>query len=73
MFEKTDEQGYLKNKETGVVINSDINKLEAYKKKKETFLKNKKISEEVSNLKNEMSEIKSILVKVLDRIGKNGD
>jgi hypothetical protein len=50
------------NSNPGAVLNSDRQALEAYKKKK---MKNK----EIDNLKKEVSDIKEMLCKILDKIG----
>jgi hypothetical protein len=49
------------------LINTDINSLNEYKTKKANALKINTISEEINTLKNEMSEIKSLLQQLVTK------
>jgi hypothetical protein len=59
MLEKTDKNGIYKNVKTGAIVNKDINKLNAYKKQKAIMQSSKIATQNVDELKNELSEMKS--------------
>jgi hypothetical protein len=68
-FNKTNIPGYSKDKKTGVVINTQESELQSYKKQRAAILENKKLKEEVENLKKEMAEQKELMLKVLLEVG----
>jgi hypothetical protein len=58
--------GFLRD-DSGAIINVDNNKLQAYKLRREA--ENRK-ENEINTLKQEMSEIKSLLVQLLEKNNK---
>ena len=72
MFVKVDgHEGYVKNTETGVVLN--INKAEIEAARKRKALK-KQQEEDINNLKNEVSDIKNMLGKIIEKLdGSNNN
>ena len=72
MFVKVDgHEGYVKNTETGVVLN--INKAEIEAARKRKALK-KQQEEDINNLKNEVSDIKNMLNKIIEKLdGSNNN
>ena len=60
------ENKFVRDVSTNALINTDISAFEEYKR-------NKKKEQRINSLENEVQEIKSILIKVLDRIEKNGN
>ena len=66
MFVKVDgHEGYVKNTETGVVLNVNKAEIEAARKRK--ALK-KQQEEDINNLKNEVSDIKNMLGKIIEKL-----
>ena len=66
MFVKVDgHEGYVKNTETGVVLNVNKTEIEAARKRK--ALK-KQQEEDINNLKNEVSDIKNMLNKIIEKL-----
>ena len=66
MFVKVDgHEGYVKNTETGVVLNVNKTEIEAARKRK--ALKNQQ-EEDINNLKNEVSDIKNMLGKIIEKL-----
>ena len=72
MFIKVDgHEGYVKNTETGVVLNVNKTEIEAARKRK--ALK-KQQEEDINNLKNEVSDIKNMLGKIIEKLdGSNNN
>ena len=72
MFVKVDgHEGYVKNTETGVVLNVNKTEIEAARKRK--ALK-KQQEEDINNLKNEVSDIKTMLGKIIEKLdGSNNN
>tara|TARA_B100000161_G_scaffold19003_1_gene11457 strand:+ start:1390 stop:1608 length:219 start_codon:yes stop_codon:yes gene_type:complete len=72
MFVKVDgHEGYVKNTETGVVLNVNKTEIEAARKRK--ALK-KQQEEDINNLKNEVSDIKNMLGKIIEKLdGSNNN
>lgn len=59
-MEKTDVPGICKVRE-GVLINTDNSALAAYKRKKQKSIELNKMQEEMSQLKDDIAEIKALL------------
>lgn len=57
--------GYIKNTQTGVVLNVNHAEIEQAKERKAKRLKEK---EEINNLKNEISDIKQMLGKLMEKL-----
>ena len=72
MFVKVDgHEGYVKNTETGVVLNVNKAEIEAARKRK--ALK-KQQEEDINNLKNEVSDIKNMLGEIIEKLdGSNNN
>ena len=72
MFVKVDgHEGYVKNTDTGVVLNVNKAEIEAARKRK--ALK-KQQEEDINNLKNEVSDIKNMLGKIIEKLdGSNNN
>ena len=72
MFVKVDgHEGYVKNTDTGVVLNVNKTEIEAARKRK--ALK-KQQEEDINNLKNEVSDIKNMLGKIIEKLdGSNNN
>lgn len=65
--------GYARDKDTGIVINTNSSEIENAKKRK-LLLKQKDeeltdIKEDVKNLKSGLNEIKSLLTKMVEKYG----
>jgi len=58
------ESSFIKDTTNGALINTDNQALLAYKKNKKA---RNKTENDIQNLKNEMHEIKQMLVKLLDK------
>lgn len=59
------ENRFVKNLNNNSLINSDIESLKEYKRKKESINKINDISNELNTLKSEMSEIKNLLQQLV--------
>ena len=57
--------GYLKNTETGVVLNNNVSEIDAARKRK---VQRKQQEDDINNLKNEVSDIKQMLGKLMETI-----
>lgn len=66
-FKKTSVDGYMKNPETNVVINMNTSEYEAYKSQRARFLKQKALEDKVEAIESDISEIKALLLKVLEK------
>ena len=64
---KTDVEGFVKDPSSGAVLNVDTEKLSAYKKQKQFYENNKKNSERIEKLENDIGDIKEMLQKLLKR------
>jgi 5'-3' exonuclease len=64
---KTDVEGFVKDPVSGAVLNVDTEKLSAYKKQKQFYENNKKNSERIEKLENDIGDIKEMLQQLLKR------
>jgi len=64
---KTDVEGFVKDPSSGAVLNVDTEKLSAYKKQKQFYENNKKNSERIEKLENDIGDIKEMLQQLLKR------
>ena len=63
----TNHDSFFRDPSSTAVINTNIDALNAYKKQRERLLKTDKVFHEVEELKQEISEIKSMLSQLLNR------
>ena len=61
-------EGYVKNPNNGVVLNVNSEEIKAARKKKAL---RKQQEEDINNLKNDVSDIKSMLTKIVEKIDGN--
>jgi len=66
-YYKTDVEGYVKDMSSGAVLNVDHRKLDAYKKQKKFFDDQKKDTDRLNKVENDISEIKQMLQQLLKR------
>jgi len=66
-FVKTDNPSYVRDLTSTAVINTDSESFETYKQAREEKLKIKQLSNDVQNMKDELGEIKQLLLKVLEK------
>lgn len=64
MLEKTDQAGIVKDKQSGALLNNDINKLKAYKKQKMILAESKKAVDEMTSIKQDLDFIKSEITAI---------
>lgn len=65
MFRKVaEDSAYVRDMQTNAIINIDNQALVAYKKRKKAAVT---LQQDVDSLKNEMREIKTLLVQLLDK------
>jgi len=62
---KTQVPGYVKDTETGVVINTDVNGYSLYKAHRAKLLSNKDLNAKVMKMEDDISEIKTLLLRAL--------
>tara|TARA_B100000085_G_scaffold243152_1_gene234914 strand:+ start:356 stop:565 length:210 start_codon:yes stop_codon:yes gene_type:complete len=60
-----DHENLVRDKDTNVIININRSEIEQAKKRKAERIKKE---QEINNLKNEVSEIKSMLTKVIEKL-----
>ena len=60
-----DHKNLVRDKDTNVIININRSEIEQAKKRKAERIKKE---QEINNLKNEVSEIKSMLTKVIEKL-----
>ena len=64
-------EGYVKNPNDGVVLNVNAEEIQAAKKRKAL---RKQQEEDINNLKNEVSDIKNMLGKIIEKLdGSNSN
>lgn len=68
-LEKTNVPGYLKDRNSGVVINTQTAELTAFQKQKAAILERKNLQERIKTLEKEMAEQKLMFQKILLEIG----
>lgn len=64
-FIKTNIPGYVKNPVTGIVSNQNIEEYELYKSQRNKAKETAQIKETISELKNDIAEIKNLLFKAM--------
>lgn len=69
MLQKTNVEGLSKDVETNVILNNNASEYQLYLQNKLRVKQSKSIQGEIDSLKKEVSEIKNLLVQVLN--GKN--
>ena len=57
--------GYARVKDTGIILNINKNEIQAARERKQKRLENEK---EIKNLKNEVSDIKSMLKTIVEKL-----
>jgi len=58
--------GYIREKGSSAVISTDLHGLNAYRAQRDKALQFNQLSQEVHDLKNDMNEIKGLLVKLIN-------
>jgi hypothetical protein len=69
LLEKTNIPGYLKNTETNVVINTNMHQYKTVLQQREKAKELNDLKNEMDSLKDDISEIKNLLVKVISKDG----
>jgi len=64
---KTDQEDYAKDLHSKAILNTNVEACNAYKKQRDRLLRADALVTEVETLKSDMSEIKSMLVQLLNR------
>lgn len=67
---QTDHENYVRDLNSNAVLNVDVVSYNAYKKQRDNMLKSR---DEINMLKNEMIEIKSMLMSLMTSINKNNN
>lgn len=71
MFLKVEgHEGYVKNTETGVVLNVNKEEIEAARKRKAL---RQQQEQDINNLKNEVSDIKTMLGTIIEKLNGNNN
>jgi len=63
-------EGYVKNTETGVVLNVNKEEIEAARKRKAL---RQQQEQDINNLKNEVSDIKTMLGTIIEKLNGNNN
>ena len=66
-FVQTDVNNLIRDTNTTAVLNTDINSFSSYKKERDRILKTESVIQEVDSLRKEFSEIKDLLVQLLNK------
>ena len=70
MYEKTNFPGYMKDKQTGMVINTSVDEYEQILAHREKQKKEKEMKDKVLLLSDELKEVKSDLKELKDMLRK---
>ena len=65
--EKKDAENFIRDRKTAAVLNTDRDSLLIYKKERERILRADSIVEDVNSLKKEFSEIKDLLIQLINK------
>ena len=68
IYEKTDIPGIVRDVQTQALINTNLDGLAAYKIRKNQAAELAETKKKVDNLQNEMSDIKQLLQKIVEKI-----
>ena len=63
----TDAENFIRDRRTAAVLNTDRDSLLIYKKERERILRADSIVEDVNSLKKEFSEIKDLLLQLVNK------
>jgi hypothetical protein len=66
-YVKTDTENFIRDRKTAAVLNTDRDSLLIYKKERERILRADSIVEDVNSLKKEFSEIKDLLLQLVNK------
>lgn len=66
-YVKTDAENFIRDRKTAAVLNTDRDSLLVYKKERERILRADSIVEDVNSLKKEFSEIKDLLLQLVNK------
>jgi hypothetical protein len=66
-YVKTDAENFIRDRKNAAVLNTDLDSLVAYKKERERILRADSIVEDVNSLKKEFSEIKDLLIQLVNK------
>jgi hypothetical protein len=66
-YVKTDAENFIRDRKNAAVLNTDLDSLAAYKKERERILRADSIVEDVNSLKKEFSEIKDLLLQLVNK------
>ena len=65
-FLVTDVEGYVKDSDSGAVLNTDIQKLNAYRKQKQAFENVRSSTERINKIENDVKDIKQMLQQLME-------
>jgi hypothetical protein len=68
MIVKTNIPGYVKDQKTGMVINKDVGDYQIYLAQRSKILSNNELTAKVEKLETDITEIKSLLLQVINKI-----
>jgi len=66
-YVKTDAENFIRDRKTAAVLNTDRDLLLIYKKERERILRADSIVKDVDSLKKEFSEIKDLLIQLVNK------
>lgn len=66
-YVNTDAENFIRDRRSSAVLNTDKDSLLAYKKERDKILRSDKVIEDVAELKKEFSEIKQLLIELINR------
>jgi hypothetical protein len=64
-----DSPGLVRDMQTQAVLNTDINALEAYRRKRNKQQEIDEVLSDINNMKSDIDQIKSLMQRLLDKIG----
>lgn len=68
MLVKTDLDGFYRDTTTNAVINTNVEKINQYKKQREEKIRMDSVIQEVESLRHDINEIKSMLLHISKRL-----
>jgi hypothetical protein len=66
-FVKTNHNGYVKDNRSGAIINKNMDEYNMYLSQKQSYKDMKKLQNEVQSMKSDLDEIKTLLLKALNK------
>ena len=67
MYLQSDHPDYIRDEKSNALLNKNVKALEEYRKRKNELSKINSMEADLNNVKQELTEIKSLLIKLLEK------